>query len=342
MHDVIVVGAGPAGLRCAGLCERAGLDVAVVEKKPAIGRPVQCSGLVSRNIDRFLKVPDSCIEHKVKGALVHGPGGREIRLKKPGTAAYVIDREALDLFLAGQVKSGIMMGTVAGTIDVSSGVRVSTPKGVLRSRALLGCDGPSSVVRKHFGVKPHEMLQGIIVLTGQWDDSDFVELWLDRDICDGFLWRIPRGETVEYGMMGSRVKFDQLNSFFKSCDVIEKRAGLIPVGPPRTYFERTLLVGDSAGQTKPWSGGGVVYGLTCAGHAVKTLARCLESGDLSDKALSAYEKSWRAELGNPISMGMMGRELFKEMDNKKLGEFMDTLCGRDLSSLDMDFPAIGF
>ncbi len=341
MRDVIVVGAGPAGLRCAGLCEESGLDVAVIDKKPAIGKPVQCSGLISKNIDKLVKVPDSCIEHEVRGALVHGPGGREISLEKAGTAAYVIDREAFDLFLASQVSSGVMTGTPAEAIDVSSGVRVSTSRGTMRSRLLLGCDGPSSVVGKHFRARPHEMLQGIIVMTSQRDNSDFVDIWLDREACDGFLWRIPRGKSVEYGMMGSRVSFGQLCSFFRPVDVREKRAGMIPVGPCRTCFERTLLVGDSAGQTKPWSGGGVVYGLTCAGHAVRTLAGCLESADLSEKALSAYEDSWKAELGRPICMGMMGREMFREMDNRKLGEFMDALKGSDLNSLDMDFPAFG-
>ncbi len=344
MHDVVVVGAGPAGLMCASLCEKSGLDVLVLERKPKIGLPVQCSGLISRNIDRLVRPPGNCIEHRVNGAIVHGPGGRDIRLEKPGTAAYVIDRAAFDVFLAGRVKSEIRMKTeVRGLQYSGDGVKVSTSRSEVMARAVLGCDGPSSVVARHFGQRrPREMLQGVIILEKKPDRSGFVELWLDRKLCDGFLWRIPRGKSVEYGMLGSRAGFRQLEKFFGVGEGLEKRAGLIPIGPGKTYFDRTLLVGDAAAQTKPWSGGGVVYGLTAAGHAARTIRQALARNDLSEKALAGYEHAWRAELDRPIQMGMMARELYREMDNRQLGEFLDRLAGIDLNSLDMDFPALGF
>lgn len=342
MDDVIVVGAGPAGLRCARLLEKQGLDVLVLEARKEIGTPIQCSGLVSRNLDRFLKPPSSCIEHSVKGALIHGPEGRELELMKPGTAAYVLDRQAFDSFLAGRVSSRILLDTTVKSLSVKGFVTVKTNKGEFRSRALLGCDGPSSVVRRHFRVKPAENLQGLIAITDKPDTSDKVELWLDRGVCDGFLWKIPRGETTEYGMLGSSVKFTRLQGFFKLRDVQEKRAGMIPVGPCKSYFDRTLLVGDAAAQTKPWSGGGVVYSMTCAAHATSTLTAALRAKDLSEQALSGYEQAWKAELDRPISMGMMGRELYKDMDNRALAKLMDSLRSMDLNSLDMDFPLLDF
>ena len=122
MYDVVVVGAGPAGLRCARLCEKAGLDTAVLDKRPEIGSPVQCSGLISTNLDRFVKVPGDCIEHSVSGAVVHGPGGRDIRLEKKETAAYVIDRSAFDKFLARQVRSDISLETEVRKIRISGEV----------------------------------------------------------------------------------------------------------------------------------------------------------------------------------------------------------------------------
>lgn len=342
MYDVAVVGAGPAGLRCAGLCDRAGLKAVVIERKPEIGLPVQCSGLISTNLDRFVKPPDACIENRVRGAVVHGPGGMELNLRKPGLAAYVIERSSFDRFLAEQVESEIRLKTSVERLVFRNGVRISTSQGEVRARTLLGCDGPSSVVRRHFGVRPHEMLQGIMAVRREQDSSDFVELWLDRRLCDGFLWRIPRGDSVEYGMMGSRARFELLERFFRLGRDYEKRAGIIPVGPCKSYFERALLVGDSAGQTKPWSGGGVVYSLTCAGHAVEALEKALASGELSEKALSAYEEAWKEELDRPICMGMMARELYKEMSGEQLKGLFRKLASMELNSLDMDFPVLDF
>jgi digeranylgeranylglycerophospholipid reductase len=343
MHDVIIVGAGPAGTMCASLLEESDLDVLVIEKKSIIGVPVQCSGLVSKNLDRFVSVPGDCIEHEVRGAIVHGPGGEDIELRKPGTAAYVINRELFDKFMAGRIKSRILLKTEArGIVIGKDKVKVSTSRGYFVSRALIGCDGPGSVVRRHFGVEPPEIVQGIIAITSEKDDSDHVELWLDRDECDGFLWRIPRKERVEYGMLGTGVKFRQLERFFRLGDGYKKSAGLIPMGGCRSYFDRTLLVGDAAAQTKPWSGGGIIYGFTCANHAANTLQRALKDKDLSQESLKSYEDIWRNEIGKPISIGMMARELYKEIDERGLSELFRKLASRDLNSLDMDFPLIGF
>jgi geranylgeranyl reductase family protein len=342
MYDVVVVGAGPAGLRSARLCEQAGLEVLVLERKSEIGSPVQCSGLISTNLDRLVRPQDDCIEHRVNGAIVHGPGGKEIMLEKPGTAAYVIDRKAFDEQLAKQVKSEIRFETSLERLEFGREVRFFTNKGEVKSKAVIGCDGPSSVVRKHFAVRPHEILQGIIAIEKKPSKSRFVEMWLDRGVCDGFLWRIPRGKSVEYGMLGSVVNFSQLEKFFGLERDLEKRAGLIPIGPCKSYFDRALLVGDAAGQTKPWSGGGVVYGLICAGHAAKALREAFARDDLSEKVLAGYEKAWKAELDRPICMGMMFRELYKDMDEKQLGQLFEKFAGRELNNLDMDFPVLDF
>jgi digeranylgeranylglycerophospholipid reductase len=340
MHDVVIIGAVPAGCRTARLCEEAGLDVLVLERKPEIGVPVQCSGLISSNLDRFIRVPKRIVENRVSKAVVHGPG-KDIELMKPGTAAYVIDREGLDRLLASQVSSPIRTGHEARSLSIGSSVSIRTDHGEFRARALVGADGPGSVVRKHFGARPVETVQGIFAMVDEEDSSDTVELWLDRKSCDGFLWRIPRGSRVEYGMLGSSVKFPALERFFK-LGKYTRGAGIIPMGGCKSFFDRTLLVGDSAAQTKPWSGGGVIYGLTAAGHAAKTLSGALAENDLSEKRLSSYEDAWKAELWNPICTGMMARELYKDMSDEQFRKVFAELAGQDLNSLDMDFPVFGF
>ena len=54
MFDIVIVGAGPVGLYTAKLCEDMGYKVTVLEEDNEIGKPVSCSGLISRNIERFL------------------------------------------------------------------------------------------------------------------------------------------------------------------------------------------------------------------------------------------------------------------------------------------------
>ena len=57
MHDVIVVGGGPAGLYTALLLARDGFDVAVLEEHDRSGEPVHCTGVLA---DGGVQIDSSC------------------------------------------------------------------------------------------------------------------------------------------------------------------------------------------------------------------------------------------------------------------------------------------
>jgi digeranylgeranylglycerophospholipid reductase len=337
MYDVIVVGAGPSGLYSASLLEKS-LRVLVLEEHKEIGKPVQCSGLISKNLGGFVRIDEGFVENEVRGAILHSPKN-EVKLEKPDGAAYVIDRGKFDRFLERGLKSEIVLNSKVSKVDVKRDfVSVKTQGKEFKSRMLLGCDGPDSFVRNHFGIRPRESLRGLIAITKEKSDSDFVELWFDKSLLpDGFFWKIPRGESMEYGMLSKNAKFQGLENFF-SLKGYEKRAGLIPIGLQKTYFPRTLLVGDAAGQVKPWSGGGVIYGLTCAKIASDTIKKAFKERDFSEEFLKQYETLWRKNIGKNIILGLMFREFYKDMDSGDLERFFEKLKGRRLDELDMDFP----
>lgn len=335
--DVIVVGAGPAGSYASEECRKRGLRTLVIERRENVGEPVQCSGLISRNVDSFFRPPKDCVEHTVRGAVLHSPGGKGVELFKRGTAAYVIDRGAFDRALLERSRAEKMLGVTVERISVGGGVSVHAGGRRITSQALIGADGPGSLVRRHFLGGRVDAVPGIIAIEDREAHEDYVEMWFDRKRTDGFLWRIPRGEKTEYGMLGRGSTFPALSRFF-GIKGFEKRAGSIPVGMHRTYFSRALLVGDAASQTKPWSGGGVVYGMACAGIAAETLKEGFRKGDLSEDFLSRYEEGWHRKVGKNIKAGLMFREIYRSMSNKEIDMAFGMLARGDLSHMDMDFP----
>lgn len=341
MYDTVVIGGGPSGLYSAKLLEKR-FKILVIEEHKEIGKPVQCSGLISRNIEDFVKIDKDFVENEVKGAIIHSQK-KEIKLMKPDKAAYVIDRKGFDKSLAKGLKSEIMFNTRVMGIDIASEhATVKTNGKEIKTKMILGCDGPNSVVRNHFGVKPRETLKGLIAITSQRNDSDFVELWFDKGSNpDGFFWKIPRGGKTEYGMLSEKSTFNAIEKFFKIKNY-EKRAGMIPIGLQKTHFPRTLLVGDSAGQVKPWSGGGVVYGLTCAKIASDVVKKAFDANDFSEAFLEQYETRWIREIGKNINLGLMFREFYKDMDSDGVERFFEKLRNRDMNEFDMDFPVSGF
>ena len=335
MYDVIIAGGGPVGLYSARLCKDAGLKYIVLEEHDEIGKPNHCSGLVSTNLGKFMKIDKNFIEHEVKGCILHSKS-KHVKFTKTKTAAYVLSREKFDKHLSKGVNINFSEKLLGFTVDPEK-VTAETDNGKIEARMLLACDGSNSFVRKAFGQKPKEVLTGIIAIENTKDTNDHVELWFDKDkLSDGFFWKIPRGQSTEYGMIGSRADFTKLEEFFGVKDY-EKRAGAINIGPVKSYWERVLLIGDAACQIKPWSGGGVVYGLKCAEIAIKTTKQAIEENDFSERFLSSYEKEWKKAIGKQIRLGMLYRKLYRKSGNRRI-DFIFSLMKRMplLNRLDMD------
>jgi len=348
MYDMIVIGAGPAGSYLASLCSSQ-MQVLVLEEKTVPGNKA-CSGLVSGRIKDILPgyVIDTpgIIQHAVKGAKIH-IFGHELEVRKKGTAAYVIDRDLLDKRLAEHASSmgcEIKFKTRVREISVMPDrVSVKTGKGVFESKLVAGCGGARSVAAMYIGAKPQELLNGLVLYVNVEDRSDCVEMWFGgQKARDGFCWRIPRGSQTEFGAMGKNLSFSQVGKFFglKGGEIVKKAAAPIPIGLVRSFSTRLLLAGDSACQTKPWSGGGIIYGLLAAQVASKVIKHAVGNNEFSENFLSEYEAGWKKILLKDIQAGLMFRQLYKDLPEGEVSKLIKKLSA--LKSLenktDFDFP----
>jgi geranylgeranyl reductase family protein len=305
MHDLAVVGAGPAGSRLArGVAER-GHDVVVLERGE-VGRPLACSGHVSGDVWGYLPegARDALLQNEIRGARFH-VDGEDYAFYKDETVSYAIDRVGMDRVLADEARSaGADVRTDSEVTDVTSqadAVTVHVEGGDdVRARLAAGCDGPRSTVRDSVGLpESDEVLQGVLAFTDEDDGGDFVDVHLD--VPEFFGWRIPRGDSVEYGAAcprGAEAAFAE--HVAPDRELTRRCAGHIPIGPPErtvSVEDRVFLVGDAVGQTKPFTGGGIIYGMRAADVAADVV-------DPTDPAtLREYEAGWRDELTRDIRLG---------------------------------------
>lgn len=321
MYDFIVVGAGPPGSRFAYQAATDGYDVVLLEKGD-VGKPLACSGHVSTDIWDY--VPDGAtadlLQNRISGARFHvgGPDSPSYPFYKSTDVSHVIDRVELDKTLAHRAATaGADLREQHTVVDLTEQsdrvtVAVATPDGTqttLEGRMVAGCDGPTSRVRDRAGLAaPSEQLHGVLAFTDAPDDGDRVDVHLTAPTF--FAWRIPRGDAgVEYGLAappGAEVRslFDELTTAYDVAPS-HRCSGAIPIGPPDSVTtDRVFLLGDAAAQTKPFTGGGILYSMTAADIAASTIDPTVPT------TLATYESAWRDALAIEIRLGSLIRRSY--------------------------------
>ena len=254
-----IVGAGAVGLYLAWQLSKNGNEVVVFEKKERIGKEA-CSGLFSQRILNFIPQSKALIQNQINSVLIHFPK-RTVKVIF-SEKFFVMSHFELDNLLAGLAEKSGTKIRLKHTVNDISELKEDFER-------IIGCDGPNSAIRKSLGLKGIDVRLAIQGFLSKKDDSDFVETW---PINNGFIWKIPRGRETEYGAIGNpkevKIVFDE---FLKKNNLNLERiiSAIVPQGFLFSSGEKATLCGDAAGLCKPWSGGGVVWGLIASALLLK-------------------------------------------------------------------------
>ena len=349
VYDVVVVGAGPAGSAVARLTAEAGLNVLILEEHGEVGLPLQCSGFVTeRTLREIGEGADALVRNRVKGAVVHGPGGAQLELGGDKVRAIAVDRTALDQHMANVAhRAGaelLLRSRVRGISRDGECILLQVSQGGLErtvtvgTRLLIGADGWNSTVARWMGVSRGTTISAVSVDTVIPDHPvDMARIYVGNDIAPGwFGWSIPAGDGgVRLGIgcdpaqrtaKPRRLLENLIASFpdeLSGARLESFSGGFIPLyqsdgRAASTVTDNVMLVGDAASQVKPTSGGGIYAGLLSARHAAHTAVAALESGDLSADALAPYDESWKGDLEDEFNRGADVRGLFLGLSDGQL------------------------
>jgi len=361
----VIVGAGPAGSKTAHTLARKGRKALIIEEDRAIGKPVQCAGIVStRTIEKSgLTKKQKYILNRVRGAVVHSPGGEKLEISRPETQALIIDRAIFDRQLTEKaVQEGVEIKTGCRAIQTDGRtieVKTKNKKTKIKPKAIVGADGAKSTVRRSLGLpRPQKTLVGAQVTMTDIDieNTDFVEIFLGNKYAPGFFaWMIPTdSETARLGLCidpskASKPAQKYLETLLKqhpkasryNGSEITWNYGSIPIGyTERQTKNNTLIVGDSAGQVKPTTGGGVYTGMVCGETAGKTIDNWLDG----EKTLRQYEKQWKQKIGRELKLGMAIHRSMASLTDHETDKLIKKLSKPELINTienygDMDYPS---
>ncbi|MCJ7485731.1 MAG: NAD(P)/FAD-dependent oxidoreductase [Candidatus Aminicenantes bacterium] len=336
--DVIVIGAGPSGLRAAGRLAAAGLDVRVLEKKSRVGANVVCTGIVGKEVFDDFGLDLRPVIEELRTVRLVSPFSTVLTYEHPRPFACVVDREKFDSALAATaVSAGAAVVCDARVDDISisrGGAEVTVRDGqggVSRQAAavVVLATGVDFGLQKKIGLAtPRDFLRGAQVeasLPGRGTTT----LFFGRDVAPGaFAWSVPAGEgKARVGLLTKkdpRARLRKLlDAHFDGCpgtgEEVQIRTKPVAQGLlSGTFGDRVLAVGEAAGQTKTTTGGGISYGLTCADLAADVILECFGRSSFGAADLAEYERRWKGLLQKEIVVGHYTRRMCARLSDGRI------------------------
>jgi digeranylgeranylglycerophospholipid reductase len=346
--DIVVAGGSIAGLTFAAEAAKAGVSVLVAEEHDEIGEPEKCDGLVSlRGLRRYDYVPrPEVVQNRIASALIHSPRGRSFSINAAALDVVVLDRSAFDKQVASQaVSNGAEVRTgarVTGAITKDGSVRVTVGGESVSASYLIDATGPSPSLRR--GIVPAAKYE----VEGDWIREPVVEVFLNAELYPGFFaWVIPFApHRAKVGAAGYGISpFKALDRFLdgRKCSILRRVSAPIYVGGPASEFVdgRTIKVGESAGQVKPTTAGGIMTSIAGAVYAARSASESLKRRDPS--LLARYRRDWDGRFLKEMRAMLRLRSVFERLSNADLEALVDALATPKLilklSQTDFDFHA---
>lgn len=350
MHDVVVVGAGPAGnLAARSLAERK-FEVLVIEEHDSSGLPQHCTGLISDETIAMSRVrPD--IYNTLYGAEVIFPNGQSIEVRSDKPKARIVDRVDMEMKMAAaaiDAGADYCYNEKYKSHVIGDAVVVDTDVRPHRGKILIGADGASSTIAMSLGDnRPREYVRGIQAdVKYKMENQDLFRVFLGNSIAPGFFaWEIPCGSFTRIGLCTSwsagapsQYLIDLLIRLGLEDKVIKVTSGKIPLGGRQFVCgDRCILTGDAAGFVKPISGGGLYPTFRANRHLTDVLAAGLDSDAVYTRDLSDYERACNEDFGRDLDRGYRLRKAFVKLTDPDLNKVYDYIQKNDLVPILNDF-----
>ncbi len=318
--DVVIAGGSIAGLLCAREVSSKGFSVLVIEEDYEIGTPEHCGGLVSvKGLEEIGVIPfEKTFDHRIESAKIVSPKGNEFIIDSKNKNIIEINRRELDKQIAFQAqKNGTKIKVRTSFQEITeTGIRTNDED--IDCKIFVDARGISSLIQKdRTGILSSAQYE----IYADWIKNGKIEVILDQEKFPGFFgWIIPSSNGKgKVGVAGKGINVSEtLEKFLEergNYSTIRKIFAPIWIKGPIKQFvtDKTVIVGDAAGQAKPTTAGGIFSSGMGGVYAGQTIAKFLKTNNKSD--LNEYQKKWMGRFGKEFEKQVFLRHVLEKLDN---------------------------
>ena len=267
-YDVIIVGAGPAGLTCAEVTAKQGASTLVLERKKTIGQKVCAGGITWNGLITKLK---DISERSFRTQYIYTKK-QHFSISKKNPIIATVNRETLGQLMyenALNVGATIRTNCQVTSIDNDTITFLNRDSGLyerVKCRTLVGADGSSSTVRKHLQIPVTDFGVGINFMV----EGDFptMEWHLNSSLFgSGYCWIFPHqgmasvGAYADAKSVSAKFLKKSLLHWSNSNHINLSESTLTAERINYDYkgyrFDNVFLIGDAAGLASALTGEGI-------------------------------------------------------------------------------------